>query len=132
MPGATTAGKAVCANERSVGATVTVELAVLFPGMGSVPVSLTDKEVFVMLVPAGVAAFTATTIENAVLVVPEAIAALAVHVIVPVPPTAGALAAGHVHPVAAVADTNVVFAGVLCVRVAPYDDVVPLFTTLSV
>jgi hypothetical protein len=97
-----------------VGVTVTVVLAELFPG--SVPVSLT-VEMFVMLVPAGVAALTATRIENTVLVVPDAIAALALHVIVPVPPAAGVV--GHVHPVAGAADTNVVFGGVLCVRVAP-------------
>ena len=60
-------------------------LAVLFPGVGSVPVSLTVN-VLVIFVPAGVAAFTATRIENAVLVVPDAIAALAVQVIVPVRP----------------------------------------------
>jgi hypothetical protein len=101
----------------------------LLPGVGSVPVSLTVAE-FVIVVPAAVPAFTATTIVNAVLVVPAAIAALAVHVIVPVPPTAGKVP--QVQPVAAVAETNVVFAGVVCVRVAPLAAVVPLFVTVSV
>lgn len=128
-PVATAGAETVCVIDRSAPLTVTEVEVVLFPGVGSVSVSLTVA-VFVMVEPPGAAGFTATTSVKLPVVVPEFIAAFAVQVIVPVPPTAGTVA--QVQPAAAAAETKVVFAGVLWVRVAPYDVVGPLLVTVSV
>jgi hypothetical protein len=104
-------------------------VAVLFPGTGSVPVSLTVIE-FVIVEPPGAPGLTATTTVKPT-AVEAAMVALAVQTIVPVAPTAGVVP--HVHPAGGVADTKVVLAGVVCVSVAPTAaTVVLLFVTVSV
>jgi len=114
---------------KSAPLTVTEVVVVLFPGTGSVPVSLTVA-VFVIVEPTIAAAFTVTAIEKLPLVEPPASVPFAVHVIVPVAPTAGTVP--QVQPAGGVAEANVVFAGVLCVNVAPIAGCVLLFVTVSV
>src|SRR5579863_7320156 len=121
-PGATADGEAVCVMERSAPCTVVEMVAVLFPGTGSVPVSLTVTE-FVMVVPPGAPEFTATMIAKFT-DVDAAMEALAVQVIVPVPPTAGTVP--QVQVPGGVAETKVVLGGVDWVRVAPTAAVVVL------
>jgi hypothetical protein len=115
--------------ERSAPWTV-VEIEMLFGVPGFVPVSLTVTGLFVIVAPPGAPEFTATMIVKFT----EANAAMvpvAVHVIVPVAPTAGTVP--HVHVPGGVAETKVVFAGVDWVSVAPTAAVVALlFVTVSV
>lgn len=108
LPGATAETDATCVIERSAPETTTEAVAVLLAGFGSVPVSLTVTE-FVMVDPAVVSGFTETTtlkIDEA----PPLKLPVAVHVIAPVPPTAGFVP--HVHPVGGVTDTKRVPGGV--------------------
>ena len=127
-PGATAVTEAVCVIARSALETCTEAVAVLLARLGSVPVSLTVTEL-VIVEPAAAAAVMATTtvkVDDA----PPANAAFAVQVIVPVPPTAGCVP--QVQPAAAATDRKVVFAGVVCVIVAPAAAVVPLLVTVCV
>ena len=96
--------------------------------LGSVPVSLTVTE-SVIVEPAVAAAVMATTTVK-VDDPPPANAAFAVQVIVPAAPTAGCVP--QVQPAGTVTDRNVVFAGVVSVRVAPAAAVVPLLVTVWV
>ena len=99
-PVATGFGAAVSVTERSGTCTVTFDVAVLFPELGSVPVSLTVTE-FVIVDPDACAAFTATT----TLKLTEAEAAnvpVAVQTMEPVPPTAGCVP--QVQPAGGVTD----------------------------
>ena len=129
-PGATTAAEAVCVIDRSAPLTVTDALAELFAEFGSVPVSETVA-VLVIVDPPGAAAMTVTTIVKLPVVELAAMFPLAVQTIDPVPPTAGTVP--QVQPAGGVAETNVVFAGVLCVSVALAAATVRLlFVTVSV
>src|SRR5580658_1032579 len=129
VPGATAGAEATCVIARSAPCTVVEIVAVLFPGTGSVPVSLTVIE-FVMVVPPVAPGFTATTIEIFTAVAAAKVP-LAVQIIVPVPPAAGVVP--QVHVPGGVAETKVVLAGVVCVRVAPTAAVVVLLlVTVSV
>jgi hypothetical protein len=99
-PVATGLGAAVSVTDRSAACTVTFDVAVLFPGTGSVPVSLTVTE-FVIVDPIESPEFTATT----TLKLTEAEAAkvpVAVQTMEPVPPTAGCVP--HVQPAGGVTD----------------------------
>lgn len=124
-------GAADCVIERSEACTVTEAVAVLFAGVGSVVVEL----IFTVLLstPFGAAPVTSTTTEK-VAVLPLPIFVVRVRVIVPVPPTAGAL--GVQVPVPAplvlVAETKVVFAGVLVVTTGKVAEFGPLLTTVIV
>src|SRR5215471_1872406 len=93
--------------------TVTVAVAELFAGVGSL-VSALEVAVLEMTVPPAVLPDTATTI------VKLAVSAFAtdalVNVSVPVPPTA--TESVRVHPAGTVVDTNVVFAGIGSLRTA--------------
>ena len=80
-----------------------------------------------MIVPPAVPAFTFTTTWKFVRV-PGARLAI-VHVILPVPPTAGVT---HAHPTGVVAETNVVFAGVACVKLTVAALLGPRFVTVCV
>ena len=124
----TIAEPGVFVTERSGVCTVTLAVAVLLAAFGSVPVSLTDTELAIVdpFVAAAVTATTTVKVEDP----PAANVAFAVHVIVPVPPTAGV--AGQVQPAGIVIDWNVVFVGVVSVRVAPTAAVVPLLVTVCV
>ena len=107
---------------------IIVVFAVLDVRLGTMFVAVAVA-VSVMLVPEGVFEFTCRTSVN----VPELFTArvpLAVHVIVPVPPTAGFVP--HVHPAGGVIDWKVVFGGVTCVNVAPLATAGPLFVTVWV
>ena len=109
-------------------ATTTVALAVFDVRLGTISVAVAVA-VSVMFVPDGVPELTFKTRVND----PElftASAELAVHVIVPVPPTAGLVP--QVHPAGGVIDWNVVFGGVTCVKVAPVAVAGPLFVTVCV
>jgi hypothetical protein len=109
-------------------ATSTVALAVLLvsPGTRFVAVAVA---VSVMLVPEGVPEFTcSTTVKLAF--DPDPKLAPSLHVIVPVPPTEGLV--GQVHPVGIVMDWNVVFGGVVSVKLAPVAAAGPLFVTCCV
>ena len=129
-PGATADAEADCVMERSAPCTVVDSEMVLFPGTGSVPVSLTVIGLFVIVVALGAPEFTATMIVKFTEVA-AAMSALAVHTIAPVPPTAGFVP--HVHVPGGVAETKVVLAGVDCVSVAFGAAVVVLrFETVSV
>ncbi|HKQ87772.1 MAG TPA: hypothetical protein VJS43_13495, partial [Candidatus Acidoferrales bacterium] len=103
---------------RSAATTVTDAVALLLAEFGSVPFSLTVT-VSEMVVPATPDPGITVTITVSVafpagaITVPE----LAVHVIVPVPPTGGNVP--HVHPAGAAALVNVVFAGVVSLSKAP-------------
>jgi hypothetical protein len=87
--------------------TVVVVVSELFDAVGS-DVALVTVAVFVMTAPSGVPPPTATTIVNTCGPASDASVAL-VNVTVPVPPGAGAAVD---HPAGALAETNVVFAGV--------------------
>jgi hypothetical protein len=109
-------------------ATTTVVLAVLDVRLGTMFVAVAVA-VSVILVPEGVFELTCRTSVN----VPELFTArvpLAVHVIVPVPPTAGFVP--HVHPAGGVIDWKVVLGGVTWVNVAPLATAGPLFVTVWV
>ena len=92
---------------RSAEVTVTLVAAVLFAGVESVVVDELTVIELDMTVLAAVPALTAT-VSTKVLLPPLAIVVLSVHVIVPVPPTAGV---GQIHAPTPVSDTKVVFAG---------------------
>src|SRR6185369_7779037 len=94
--------RSACAN------TVVVVVLLLFPVFGSA-VAVAAVTVFVKIVLFGVLRLTFTTIVNTA-VWPAATVAFE-NVIVPVPPTAGAVVV-HPLPVVTVADTNVVFGGI--------------------
>lgn len=98
-PGATVVGAAVSVTERSGMETVVVVVAVLFAGVGSVPVSPTVT-VSEMVEPDVTVELTWTTTVN----VEEALAAkvAAVHEMFPVPPTEGSVP--QVQPVGMVID----------------------------
>ena len=87
----------------------------LFPGVGWVVVEL--MVTVSLRVPFGAAPVTRTTTEN-VAVLPFVMFAFRVKVIVPVPPTGGSVVTVQVLPpvlLTSVAETKVVFAGVLVV-----------------
>jgi hypothetical protein len=96
-------------------ATTTVELAVLVVRLGTIFVAVAVA-VSVMLVPEGVPEFTCRMRVNVPTLLTASVPA-AVHVIVPVPPTAGLVP--QVHPAGGVIDWKVVFGGVTCVKLAP-------------
>src|SRR3984885_11606860 len=81
--------------ERSAPCTVVDSEMVLFPGTGSVPVSLTVIGLFVIVVALGAPEFTATMIVKFTEVA-AAMSALAVQTIAPVPPAAGVVPHFHV------------------------------------
>src|ERR1700733_8065001 len=113
---------------KSADVTVTLVVAVLLAGVGSVVVDeLTVTELDITVFP-GVAAFTAT-VKTKVLVPPLAIAALSVQVTLPVPPTAGVVQFQVPKPVR---DTNVVFVGVACTHFGIARLLGPLFETVIV
>src|SRR6266576_4263296 len=95
--------------------TTTVALAVLFVRLGAMLVAVAVA-VSVMLVPAGVPAFTWRTRVN-VPVLFKARLPAAVQVIVPVPPTGGVVP--QVHPAGGVMDRKFVLGGVTWVKEAP-------------
>ena len=130
LPGATADAEADCVMERSAPCTLVDSEMLLFPGAGSVPVSLTVIGLFVIVVAPGAPEFTATmTVKFTD--VDAAMSALAVQTIAPVPPAAGVVP--HVHVPGGVAETKVVLAGVDCVSVALGAAVVVLrFETVSV
>src|SRR5580658_4960350 len=95
--------------ERSAPCTVSEIEIVLFPGIGSVPVSPTVTGLFMIVVPPGAPEFTATmTLKFAVAPAPNV--PVAVQTIDPVPPAAGVVP--HVHVPGGVAETKVVLGGV--------------------
>lgn len=98
--GATGFGDTVSVTERSGVCTVTFVVAVLFAGVGSVPVSLTVTEL-VIVDPDAAAAFTATTTLK-LTEAETAKAPVAVQTMEPVPPTAGCVP--QVQPVGGVTD----------------------------
>src|SRR5271163_3987961 len=110
-------------------ATTTVALAEFVVRLGTMLVEVAAA-VSVMVVPDGVAAFTCNS--SVKLAVPlTARLPLSVHVMVPVPPTAGTVP--HVHPAGGVIDWKFVFGGVVCVKVIPAAVAAgPLFVTLCV
>src|SRR5258706_1345193 len=91
--------------------TAILELALLLPGLGS-PVTALTVTVSLMRVPTGVLLFT-FTVTTKVALTPLFKAAI-VQVIAPVPPTAGVM---HAQPTGVGRETNVVFAGVVRLRV---------------
>jgi len=108
--------------------TVTLVVAVLLPGVGSVvDEELTVTELDMTVLP-GVAAFTAT-VRTKVLVPPLPIAALSVQVTLPVPPTVGVVQFQVPKPVR---ETNVVFVGVACTHEGIARPLGPLFVTTMV
>jgi len=96
-------------------ATTTVALAVFDVRLGTMFVAVAVA-VSVMFVPDGVPELTCRISVNVPTLFTARVAA-AVHVIVPVPPTAGLVP--QVHPEGGVIDWKVVFGGVTCVNVAP-------------
>jgi hypothetical protein len=106
-------------------ATTSAAVALLFPEFGSVVDELTVA-VSLIAVPAAVPALTLTTTVK--LPLPGATDGF-VHVIVPVPPTAGVT---QLHPAAAVMDWNVVFGGVTSVKLALVAVLGPAFVTTCV
>src|SRR5271165_1181930 len=128
LPAAKDVGAAEFVTTRSAWvavATTSAAVAVLFDVLGSVTAELT-LAVSLIAVPAAVPAFTFSTTVN----VPEPAARLGfVQVIVPVPFTAGVM---HDHPAGAEIDWNVVFAGVLSVRLAVVAVLGPLLVTTCV
>jgi hypothetical protein len=98
-------------------ATTTVALAVLVVMLGTA-LPAVAVSVSVMFVPEGVPAVTCRTrVKLAVFADPTARLPLSVHVIVPVPPTAGCVP--QVHPAGGVIDWKVVLGGVVWVKVMP-------------
>ncbi len=109
-------------------ATITVALALLLNAPVS-PFVAVPVAVSVMLVPEGVLPTTCSTrVKFAVALSARFPASL--QVMVPVLPTAGTI--GQVHPAGGVIDWNVVFGGVVCVKVAPLAADGPRFCTLWV
>jgi hypothetical protein len=115
---------------RSAELTVTELVAVLFPGVGSEVVELmvTDPAI---TVPPAVPASTLTTSVKVLNAAPAAVVRLtpSVQVTFPVPPTAGLV---HVHPVAGVTETKVVFVGVACTHFGTAAEFGPALATTMV
>src|SRR5687768_11694202 len=110
LPGVTGSGESVFVTERSAVPvpTVVVSVSPLFAGVGSVVAEVT-LAVLVRIVPPATDAPTLTVSVKAAF--PMAMLAL-VHVIVPVPPTAGVT---HDQPAGDASETNVVLVGTLSV-----------------
>ncbi len=107
-------------------ATTSAAVALLLTVFGSETAEPTVT-VSLIVVPAAVPAVTFNIKEK----LPDPGAKLGlVQVIVPVPPTAGTVP--HVHPAGGVIDWNVVFGGVVCVKVAVVAALGPAFVTTCV
>lgn len=91
-------------------ATTDEEVAVLFAVLGSEAVG-PAVALFVITVP-GASVAVARTTTGKVAIPPEGTAAVLVHVIVPVAPTAGVV---HVQPAGGTSETNVEPVGTVCV-----------------
>jgi|SRR5580704_10515671 hypothetical protein len=105
-------GDAVIESDRSASpviSTSTEVMVALFEATGSVVCEVTSAELTID-VPAAAAALTVTTNVKFPVVVLLAMAALAEHKTVPVPPTAGAVP--QVHPAGGVTEAKVVLGGV--------------------
>lgn len=127
-PGDTVGEPGVSVMAKSADVTVTLVVAVLLAGVGSVVVDeLTVTELDITVLP-GVAALTAT-VKMKVLVPPLARVVLSVQVTLPVPPTAGVVQFQVPTPVR---ETNVVFVGVACTHVGIAAPLGPLFVTTMV
>ena len=128
LPAATEDGDATFVVTRSAWvarATTSAAVAVLLAELGSEIAELTVA-VLLTAVPAAVPAVTF----KATLKLAEPAAKLgSVQLMVPVAPTAGVV---HDHPAGGVTDTNVVFAGVVSVRLAVVAVLGPAFVTTCV
>ena len=127
-PGDTVGEPGVSVIAKSADVTVTLLVAVLLPGVGSVVVdelTTTEPDITVL---AAVPAPTAT-VRIKVLLPPLAMVVLSVQVTLPVPPTAGVV---QIQVPTPVRETNVVKVGMACTQLGIAAPLGPLFETTMV